>query len=88
MTNEQRIAVQLSETRSRLNEIAGLDGDDFTPEIREEGETLQREYADLGIPAPRSDHRPGRSRGHSRAARCGNPRAHGATASGQPNALS
>ena len=47
MTTTQRIALRLSEVRTRLNEIAGLEGDAFTPEIREEAEKLQREYADL-----------------------------------------
>ena len=47
MTNAQKIQLRLSEVRSRLNEIAGLEGDAFTDEIRAEGNTLQREYADL-----------------------------------------
>ena len=47
MTNTQKIALRLSEVRSRLNEIAGLEGDAFTAEIRSEGEKLTAEYADL-----------------------------------------
>ncbi len=45
MTASQRIRVRLSEVRSRLNEIAGID--DLTDEVRTESETLQTEYADL-----------------------------------------
>ena len=47
MTNAQRITLRLSEVRSRLNEIAGLEGDAFTPEIRGESEKLTNEYGDL-----------------------------------------
>lgn len=47
MTNAQRIRLRLSQVRQRLNEIAGLEGEDFTDEIRSEAETLQTEYADL-----------------------------------------
>lgn len=47
MTNAQKIALRLSEVRSRLNEIAGIEGDAFTDEIRSESETLEREYRDL-----------------------------------------
>ena len=47
MTASQRITLRLSAVRSRLNEIAGVEGDDFTPEIRSEAEALQREYSDL-----------------------------------------
>ena len=47
MTTAQKIRLRLSQVRSRLNEISGLEGDDFTPEIRSEAETLQTEYADL-----------------------------------------
>ena len=49
MTTEQKIAVRLSEVRSRLNEISGLEGDAFTPEIRTEAGTLQGEYGDLEV---------------------------------------
>ena len=47
MTNLQKIRLRLSKVRQRLNEIAGLEGDDFTPEIRSESATLQTEYSDL-----------------------------------------
>ncbi|MDE2667225.1 MAG: hypothetical protein OXI69_13860 [Acidobacteriota bacterium] len=44
MTNSQRLAVRLSEIRQRLNEIAGLEGDAFTDEIRQEADRLQTEF--------------------------------------------
>ncbi len=47
MTNAQKIRLQLSKVRQRLNEISGLEGDDFTAEIRSEAESLQTEYGDL-----------------------------------------
>ena len=47
MTNAQKIALRLSEVRTRLNEVSGLEGDAFTPEIRAESEKLTNEYADL-----------------------------------------
>ena len=46
MTNSQRLAVRLSEIRQRLNEIAGLEGDAFTAEIRAESDKLQAEFRD------------------------------------------
>ena len=46
MTNSQRLSVRLSEIRQRLNEVAGLEGDSFTAEIRAESEKLQAEFAD------------------------------------------
>ena len=49
MTNAQRIRVRLSEVRQRLNEISGLEGDDFTDEVRSEAKALQKEYADLEV---------------------------------------
>ena len=49
MTTVQKLTVRLSEVRERLNEIAGLEGDDFTDEIRSESETLQTEYKDLEV---------------------------------------
>ena len=49
MTNTQKIALRLSEVRSRLNEISGLEGDVFTPEIRAESEKLTNEYGDLEV---------------------------------------
>ena len=47
MTNAQKITLRLSEVRSRLNEIAGLEGDGLTDEIRSESEKLTKEYGDL-----------------------------------------
>ena len=47
MTNAQKIRLRLSQVRQRLNEISGLEGDDFTDEIRSEAESLQTEYRDL-----------------------------------------
>ena len=49
MTARNRIELRLSEVRSRLNEIAGLEGDDFTAEVRSEAEGLQTEYGDLEV---------------------------------------
>ena len=46
MTNSQKLSVRLSEIRQRLNEVAGLEGDAFTAEIRAESEKLQTEFAD------------------------------------------
>ena len=47
MTVKQKIELRLSEVRSRLNEIAGVEGEAFTDEIRNESTALQTEYADL-----------------------------------------
>ena len=47
MTTAQKITLRISEVRERLNEIAGMEGDAFTDEIRSESETLQTEYKDL-----------------------------------------
>ena len=47
MTTKQKIELRLSEVRSRLNEIAGVEGEAFTDEIRNESTALQTEYADL-----------------------------------------
>ena len=49
MTNKQKITLRLSEVRSRLNTISGIEGDAFTEEIRGEATTLQAEYADLEV---------------------------------------
>ena len=46
MTNAQKLAVRLSEIRQRLNEIAGLEGDAVTDEIRAEADKLTTEYRD------------------------------------------
>ena len=47
MTTTQKIALRLSEVRTRLNEVSGLEGDDFTQEVRAESEKLTKEYGDL-----------------------------------------
>ena len=47
MTESQRLTVRASEIRQRLNEIAGLDGDALTDEIRTEGDKLNTEYRDV-----------------------------------------
>ena len=49
MTNKQKIEIRLSEVRSRLNEIAGIEGEAFTDEIRNEAAQIQAEYADLEV---------------------------------------
>ena len=49
MTNKQKIELRLSEVRSRLNEISGIEGDAFTDEIRNEASALQTEYSDLEV---------------------------------------
>ena len=46
MTASQRIELRRSEIRQRLAEIAALEGDDFTDEVRSEASTLQTEYSD------------------------------------------
>ena len=46
MTNSQRLTLRASEIRQRLNEIAGLEGDAFTDEIRAESDRLTTEYRD------------------------------------------
>ena len=46
MTETQRLTVRASEIRQRLNEIAGLDGDALTTEIRAESDKLGTEYRD------------------------------------------
>ena len=46
MTNSQRLTIRASEIRQRLNEIAGLEGDALTDEVRAEETTLQTEYRD------------------------------------------
>ena len=47
MTPRQKIEIRLSEVRQRLNAIAGLEGDAFTDEIRNEATALHTEFADL-----------------------------------------
>lgn len=46
MTLSQKLALRLSEVRQRLNEIAGLQSEQLTDEIRAESESLQTEYRD------------------------------------------
>ena len=47
MTRSQKLALRQREIRSRLSEIADLEGDALTDAIRSEGETLDREYRDV-----------------------------------------
>lgn len=47
MTRRQKLEIRLSEVRGRLNEIADLEGDALTDEIRAEADGLRTEYADL-----------------------------------------
>ena len=47
MTILQKITLRLSEVRSRLNEISGLEGEALTGEVTAESDTLQAEYKDL-----------------------------------------
>ena len=47
MTNAQRLTIRASEIRQRLNEIAGLEGDALTGEIRAESDRLTGEYQDV-----------------------------------------
>ena len=44
MTNAMKLAVRLSEIRQRLNEIAGLEPDAMTDEVRTEADKLAGEY--------------------------------------------
>ena len=44
MTNSQKLAVRLSEIRQRLNEIAGLETDAMTEEVRAESDGLTAEF--------------------------------------------
>ena len=44
MTTEQKLAIRLSEIRSRLNELSGIEK--VTPELRTETDSLSTEYAD------------------------------------------
>ena len=49
MTTRQKLELRLSKVRSRLNEIAGLEGEAFTSEARAEAEALQSEFSGLEI---------------------------------------
>ena len=44
MSNAQKLTIRLSEIRQRLNEIAGLEGDAMTDEVRAEADKLGSEY--------------------------------------------
>lgn len=44
MTNAQKLTIRLSKIRQRLNEIAGLEGDALSEEIRNEADKLTGEY--------------------------------------------
>ena len=46
MTPKQRLTLELSKTRTRLNELAGIATDDLTDEHRGELDTLERRYID------------------------------------------
>ena len=52
MTPLQRIALRISTVRSRLNQISGIEGDDFTDEIRNEADSLETEFGDLERRSP------------------------------------
>ena len=47
MTRSQKLALRQREIRTRLGEIADLEGEALTDAIRTEGETLDREYRDV-----------------------------------------
>ncbi|MCY4510669.1 MAG: hypothetical protein OXG35_27475 [Acidobacteria bacterium] len=47
MTTAQTLTIRASEIRQRLNEIAGLDGDALTDEIRAESDGLTTEYRNV-----------------------------------------
>ena len=47
MTTAQKLEIRRSEIRQRLNEIAGLEGDAFTDEVRTEADTLTKEFRDV-----------------------------------------
>ena len=49
MTTLQKIALRLSEVRSRLHDISGLEGEALTGEVTAESDTLQTEYKDLEV---------------------------------------
>ena len=49
MTKSQKLTVRASEIRQRLNEIAGLEGDALTDEVRAEEATLTTEYRDTEV---------------------------------------
>ena len=44
MLDSQRMQLRISEIRSRLNEISGLEGEAFTEEVRQESDKLTQEF--------------------------------------------
>ena len=49
MKNGVKIGLRKSQVVQRLNEIAGLEGDDLTDEVRSEADKLHSEYNDLEV---------------------------------------
>ena len=49
MTTLQKLQIQASKQRERLNAISLLEGDAMTPEVRSEADTLGTEYADTEV---------------------------------------
>ena len=49
MTTLQKITLRLSEVRTRLHAISGLEGESLTSEVTAESDTLQTEYKDLEV---------------------------------------
>ena len=49
MTTLQKITLRLSEVRTRLHAISGLEGEGLTSEVTAESDTLQTEYKDLEV---------------------------------------
>ena len=47
MLNSQRLQLKISEIRSRLNEISGLEGEAFTEEVRQESDKLTQEFREV-----------------------------------------
>ena len=47
MLDSQRLQIRISEIRSRLNEISGLEGEAFTEEIRQESDKLTTEFREV-----------------------------------------
>ena len=47
MLDSQRLQIRISEIRSRLNEISGLEGDKYTAEIRQESDKLTQEFREV-----------------------------------------
>ena len=49
MTEKQKLELREAEIRTRLTELAGLEGDALTDELRAEIGTLTTEYRDVGV---------------------------------------